>query len=236
MQDYTSKYLPTEEKALYKNKNKYIPVITTREAPSICLIGRTGSGKTNVVLYLRHNMSFDKLYICCKQTDEPVYVGLAEELNAFEDKLGYKPCEIHTLESMPECEDLDSELCKVVVFDDLVFESEKSAKMNQYLIAGRKKRCFVINLIHNWTQCGLRIRENSNCVGAFHNLRNNDLRNIYNDIKPDCEYKEFCKCYRMATAAGRGHFLFIDKTTNSQQRKLPQLRADMIVPMKYKHT
>lgn len=236
MQDYTAEFLPCKEKAIYKNKNKYIPLTTSRDSPRITLVARSGSGKTNFVLYLCKNMSLDKVYICCKQTDEPVYVGLAEKLNRFSDTLGYEICEIHTLDTMPKCAELDSDLLKLVVFDDLVFESKRSSLMNDYMIASRKKKCCVVNLVHNWTETGKRIRENTNCFGIFHQMTNADLRNIYRDATPNCSFDEFCRCYRISTAQGRGHFLFVDKTVNSKQRKLPELRHDMIIPLKYKAT
>lgn len=114
--------------------------------PSYCLIvGKSGSGKTNVLMNLLVNpetkFMWDRCYVFCRFMDEPLYKLLRESIEARQAKyekkhgdLGYEMLTISdNLDDLPPLEDLqanedEQDLQTIFVFDDHMLASKKHMK------------------------------------------------------------------------------------------------------------
>ena len=88
-------------------------------------------------------LEFDKIYLFSKNLHQNKYQGLlqdfAEQINP---KVGYEVIEAYGDEIIP-LEELPVDNQKIVVFDDLVCESNQNSIIN-YFINGRHRNCCVI--------------------------------------------------------------------------------------------
>ena len=104
------------------------------------IIGKTGSGKTNLLLYLIEQINaWDRIILLCKKPDEPLYQYLITLIGKIERKI--KQQIIYVCTSPDELPDLDDfvDHSTLLIADDMVCESKKSqAILGEYWIRGRK--------------------------------------------------------------------------------------------------
>ncbi len=94
------------------------------------ICGPSGSAKTQTALEIIHKMksTFEKIIICVKNKNEPLYQMLAEKI-----KDGLEFYEGGEIASLPEEADGQT----LIIFDDLVLEKNQSP-IEQFYIRGRK--------------------------------------------------------------------------------------------------
>lgn len=95
------------------------------------IIGKTGSMKTNLLLYLIQTISaWDKIILLCKKPDEPLYAYLIDSL----ERIGKKAHEqvIYVATTIDELPDLDdfSGSNTLLIADDQVYARIKKFKPN----------------------------------------------------------------------------------------------------------
>ena len=133
------------------------------------ICGPSNSGKTNTLLHMLYELlEFDKIYLFSKNLHQNKYQALlqdfAEQINP---EVGYEVIEALGDEIIP-LEELLVANQKIVVFDDLVCESNQNSIIN-YFINGRHKNCCVIYLTQTLYKVLKNIRDNCShfCIFSF---------------------------------------------------------------------
>jgi len=138
------------------------------------ICGPSNSGKTNILLNMIYELLlFDKIYLFAKNLEQDKYQHLlqdfAENINP---EVGYEVIEANSDEITP-LEELPVYNQKIVVFDDIVCESNQNSIIN-YFINGRHKKCCVIYLTQEFYKVPKIIRNNCNhfCILNFNPREN----------------------------------------------------------------
>jgi hypothetical protein len=99
--------------------------------------------------------TFENIFICTKNKDEPLY-------NYLEDKLGKDGLSIKEgISELPDLDSLDKEQNNLIVLDDLVNESARLQKpICDYFIRARKKNCSIIYISQSFYAVPKLIRDN----------------------------------------------------------------------------
>ena len=135
------------------------------------ICGPSNSGKTNTLLHMLYELlEYDKIYLFSKNLHQNKYQALlqyfAEEVNP-DPTVGYEVIEAHGDEIIP-LEERPVDTQKIVVFDDLVCESNQNSIIN-YFINGRHRNCCVIYLTQTFYKVPKNIRDNCShfCIFRF---------------------------------------------------------------------
>ena len=197
-----------------RNNNKLLP-----KSIRACIIGKSGCGKTNLLMNLLLNkfsgedyLDYNNLFIFSKSLHQPQYQllikGLENGLTKEEilecirknyykvEKKDDKKISVHYFDNsddVPDPTEIDSNLKTLIIFDDIMLE--KQNKIESYYTRGRHNNidCFYIS--QNYIKLPKNtIRENSNFFILFQQDAYN-LNKIYkehcNDIKKD-EFEDLC--------------------------------------------
>ena len=137
--NYDPNFLTTTD---YKQGHPCMPTDVFR----MLICGPSNSGKTNILLHMLYKLlEYDKVYLFSKNLHQNKYRALLQDFaTKIDPKLGYEVIEAPGDEIIP-LEELPVDNQKIVVFDDLVCESNQNAIIN-YFINGRHKNCSVIYL------------------------------------------------------------------------------------------
>jgi len=170
-----------------------------------CIIGSSGSGKTNTLINLikLFGNTFQNIYIITKNKDEPLYNYLEDKMKKFENfsiKEGF--------ENLPILDDLDKDEQTLIVIDDLVLEKKQNS-ICEYFIRARKKNCSLIYISQSFYHIPKIIRSNINYliikqVSSFKNLSM-----IMSEFSMNISKGQIKKIYEDATKE-KHSFLFID--------------------------
>ena len=139
-------YDPGFSKSNYKQGHPYMPADVFR----MLICGPSNSGKTNILLHMLYELlEFDKIYLFSKNLHQNKYQCLLQDFAL-------------PLEQLP----VDNQ--KIVVFDDLVCESNQNSIIN-YFINGRHRNCCVIYLTQTFYKVPKNIRDNCShfCIFRF---------------------------------------------------------------------
>ena len=159
-------------KSNYKQGHPCMPADVFR----MLICGPSNSGKTNILLNMIYFLlEFDKIYLFSKNLHQNKYQTLlqdfAEQINP---KVGYEVIEAYGDEIIP-LKELPMDNQKIVVFDDLVCESNQNSIIN-YFINGRHRNCCVINLTQTFYKVPKNIRDNCSHFGIFRFLPRENKR------------------------------------------------------------
>ena len=151
-------YVPGFPKSNYKQGHPCMPADVFR----MLICGLSNSGKTNVLLHMLYELlEYDKIYLFSKNLHQNKYQALlqyfAEEVNP-DHEVGYEVIEAPGDEIIP-LEELPVDNQKIVVFDDLVCESNQNSIIN-YFINGQHRNCCVIYLTQTFYKVPKNIRDN----------------------------------------------------------------------------
>lgn len=139
------------KKKKYRNENK-----DSYQHPCLgVMFGKSGSGKstamTNAIVNPLTKMTFDRLYLYAKQLDEDLYAWLIEKFEKVQAKKNKKrpPNDqvqiIWTGSSLDEVvplDQMDPSYQNLVIFDDMITESEANQHIIlEYFIRGIKRSC-----------------------------------------------------------------------------------------------
>ena len=163
-------YDPGSSKGDYEQGHPCLPDDFFR----MLICGPSNSGKTNILLNMIYELLlFDKIYLFAKNLEQDKYQHLlqdfAENINP---EVGYEVIEANSDEITP-LEELPVYNQKIVVFDDIVCESNQNSIIN-YFINGRHKKCCVIYLTQEFYKVPKIIRNNCNhfCILNFNPREN----------------------------------------------------------------
>lgn len=182
----------------------------------IAVIGGSGTGKsTSIIEFLSRKQHFHRIiFFSASGFNEPIYKYIKKKIPEVEfyDNVGELP-------SLKDIEDVDNE--KLIVFDDFITLSKKDyKKIEEYFIAGRKKKFTVIALAQSYISLPKIITRNCNYFWVF---KQNDNVSINTIIKNHnvlgLPKEDFKKIYDMSTKK-KGNFMMIDLKTNDRRYML----------------
>jgi len=152
-------------KSDYKQGDPCMPADVFR----MLICGPSNSGKTNILLHMLYELLvFDKVYLFSKNIHQNKYQALFQDFAENVDPIvGYQTIEALGDEILP-LEELPIDNQKIVVFDDLVCESNQNSIIN-YFINGRHRKCSVIYLTQTYYKVPKNIRDNCShfCIFNF---------------------------------------------------------------------
>jgi len=133
------------------------------------ICGPSDSGKTNILLHMIYKLlEFDKVYLFSKNLHQNKYQALLRDFASnIDPDVGYEVIEAPGDEII-QLEELPIDNQKIVVFDDLVCESNQNRIIN-YFINGQHRNCSVIYLTQTFYKVPKNICDNCShfCVFSF---------------------------------------------------------------------
>lgn len=182
----------------------------------ILIVGASGSGKTQLVLELLDRMrnTFEKVVLCVKNADEPLYQWLRDKLTA--DQLDI----FEGSEAVPNIDSLAGKQT-LIVFDDLVLEKNQN-QILQAFIRGRKLGLSMVYLTQSYYQTPKTIRINCNYLFLKKLSNKRDLTAILNEYGLGLDKSQLIILYKYAIESGtgnkKGNFLMIDADADEENR------------------
>lgn len=193
-----------ENKREYRNPNilNHLIKIPFR----MLIVGSCGSGKTNAALEIIRRMrdTFEKLVICCKSKQEPLYEYL-------ESKVPEGQLEIYEgMENVPPLDKYKNDGQILIIFDDLVAEKNQ-APIQDYFIRARKIgggiSCMYLTQSYFKTDKTIRINCNYLLLKKISSRR--DISAILSEWALGKDIKELSAIYKHAVTDPL-YFLLID--------------------------
>lgn len=149
-------YKKIPERFLLKSHNPYYEIHHIKLPFRMIICGSSGSGKTQTLMSLIYNMpdTFENIFICTKNKDEPLY-------NYIDEKLGKKGLKITEIDKdgLPDLDKLNKEQQTLIVMDDLVGEKNQKP-MEQYFLRARKKNASLVYITQSYYAVPKLIRNN----------------------------------------------------------------------------
>lgn len=167
------------------------------------IVGNSGSMKTNTLLNIIHNMpdTFERIVICLKSKDEPLYNYLADKLK---DKIEI----VEGINNLPSLDSFSKDVQSLLVFDDLI--NEKNQKViEEAFIRLRKKGASMIYISQSFFAIPKMIRNNVNYIFLKQVSSLKNLTRIMNENALGIDKIIFKQMYDLCTK-NRSDFLLID--------------------------
>ena len=158
----------------FKQLYRYMPKNTFR----MLLAGNSGSGKTNLLSHILQSplIYYDQIHLYAKNLDQDKYINLIDKMNGISEHVGYPVLIASNDEILPVDQIQDTDMQRVVIFDDYVCEKVQKPLID-YFIQGRHKNCSVIYLTQSFYGCPKAIRLNCShfCLYDFPSSRERNL-------------------------------------------------------------
>ena len=190
------------ENKLDKNFKKHHILPTSM----ICIIGGTGSGKSNAVVNLINHQSgkyYSILIFNPVSTDEPLYQLLKQKMPDIEL--------INSIEELPPLSEFeeDKEHEKLLVVDDFINMNKKDfKKINEYFTGGRKHGFTVVCMAQNYISIPKTITRNCQYFIMFKLNDNTTINNIIrNHNIHNINKEKFRELYDHATSQPLDFFM-----------------------------
>ena len=199
----------------YENPNFHIHGI---DLPfRACIVAPSGTGKTQFVLNLiaKMNETFGHITVCYKAS-EPLYEFLA-------NKIGGENITFYTsLAKLPQPNDIEHKnVQQLIIFDDLVNESEKAqAVIKEYFLRARKigKGISLCYLSQSFFKIPKFIRNQYSLLIILKLSSDRDLNLILSDFGLGVDKAVLLKIYKDATRE-KFNFLKVDLNTSNINRR-----------------
>lgn len=172
----------------------------------MCVIGSSGSGKTNFVINFIHKLNcFTKIYLFCKCPQEPLYMLLRKKMERLEkkrkEKLFFQSDSLNDFPSFgkDEKDKFDNSEQNLVIIDDLMLEKNEGARnVSSSFIFGRKHNVSIIYICQSYFKIDPLIRKNMSILALKKINTHNDLINILKEISGICDFniKELEQIYK----------------------------------------
>lgn len=212
------KYLPKQHNPHYNTHHIKLPF-------RMIIAGNSGSGKTQTLLNLLHNMpsTFEKIRIVTKNKDEPLYNYLEDKMKDFDFKIE------EGIHSLPDLDSLDKTQNNLIILDDLVNESEKAQRpISDYFIRCRKKNCSIIYISQSYYAVPKMIRDNISYLIIKQVSSMKNLTMICRECSLGIDKKQLKDIYDDATQS-KQDFLLIDLEGNKDERFRKNLNQIFVV-------
>jgi len=191
----------------------------------LCIIGSSGSGKTNILINLIEQLNcFEQFWFFVKLLDnDPLYSDfLIPKLEKTGTKLGF-PIIAHAGDSLDELPEVNSgvinpDLQNLFIFDDMGEEGKKAqARIEAYYTKSRKMNVSCVYICQDFYTIPVKIRRNCTNFIFTRVVSDFDLRNIWQDLmRGDFEkFRDFKKWTEKGT-----FFLSTCKSLDHENRKM----------------
>jgi len=193
------KFLPKQHNPYYDTHHIKLPF-------RMLITGSSGSGKTQTLLSLLHNMpkTFEKIIITTKNKDEPLYNWLSDK---FEKDPNFEMREIDK-DGLPDLDKFDKEQNNLLVMDDLVGEKNQKP-MEQFFLRARKKGCSLVYITQSYYAVPRMIRSNLTYLIIKQVSSMKNLTMIMREYDLGIDKTQLIDMYKQATEQKAG-FLMID--------------------------
>lgn len=203
------------------------PKVQIRLPVNMVVCGGTGSGKTNMIMYLLEQINaFTKIYIIAKNIKEPLYEWITEECRKREKKLHLDPGTLlfvtDKMEDLPEITTLDKTKVNLVIFDDWISSGKEiQEKIANYMIACRKYQTCAVYLVQDYFSVYNVIKNQCRIVVLTPGCKPRNLLDIMrNFTNIGLDAKQLGRVYRYATNGGMPNFLLIDADNPNENLRL----------------
>jgi hypothetical protein len=179
------------------------------------IIGKTGSGKSNLLLYLLQEVNcWNKIILLCKKPDEPLYNMLITRISKLEKKFKEQIIYVCTsIEELPSMDDFSGE-STLFIADDQVCEGKKTqAILGEYWIRSRKNGISCLYLSQSFYLTPKLIRENSSLCFLKTIVSVKDLKRILSEYALTEDPSKIMQLYEKIRKSSPMNFLLIDKNT-----------------------
>lgn len=177
------------------------------------IIGKTGSFKTNLLLYLINTIAaWNKIILLAKKLDEPLYAYLISSVNAIEQKVKQKL--IYACTDVSQVPDMDnfSEDSTLFIVDDMVAEAKKTQTvLSEYWIRSRKNGISCVYLSQSFYMTPKLIRDNSSLCFLKSIVSVKDLKRILSEYALTESPQKIMELYEKIQKESPRNFLLIDK-------------------------
>lgn len=162
----------------------------------MCIIGASGSGKTNCVLNLLRVLSRPKptlthIYLCVKNKNEPLYQMLEDKL---EDNIS-----VFENGEIPLLKDMEPNGEQLIIFDDLVNDKNATKEVIEYFKMARKKNISCVYLSQSYYRIDKFIRSNCSYLIIKKVASKRDLRLILGEYPIDLTIEQLQHLYNNCT-------------------------------------
>ncbi len=176
----------------------------------LLVVGPTGSMKTNTALnFLKAmNDTFDRVVVCCRSKDEPLY-------HLLEEKLGPQ-VKFYENGEVPKIGDFNKDEQTLAIFDDLVTKKDQKA-IEDIFIAGRKVGISSMYISQSYFKTPKIIRIQCNYIALKKLPSEQDLKAILREYSLGVTKNELLDIYRFATQKSLD-FLLIDTEAEPEKK------------------
>jgi hypothetical protein len=181
----------------------------------MCVIGGSGSGKTNVVVNLirQFNNTFKHIFIYTRCKEEPLYEYLEAKVNKEFLTITEGLTDFNKIDPNKEFKDKDNVL---MIFDDLCLEKDQS-KISELYIRGRKLGISLIYISQAYYQIPKIIRLQCQYIILKKISSTRDLNMILKDASLGVDGKQLNNIYKYCIKGDICSFLLIDLNVPSEE-------------------
>jgi hypothetical protein len=191
--------------------------------------GKTGSGKTNVMMDIVKKINaWEKIFLCVKDPTEPLYQWFQDKVREVEKSTGMHILTvIDDVAKLPDCDDFlkgrdqKHPVQMLFIFDDLITEKDKLLKrVEKYYIKSRKIFASCAFLSQSYYSIPRVIRKNCGYIILKHIAQETDLKRIVKDYQDvGVNYEKLSEMYHAAIDSGTFNFFMIDLVTKDPDLK-----------------
>ena len=194
----------------------------------IIIVAPSGAGKTNLALntIIKIN-AFTKVHIFAKCLDEPLWEWFIDSIHEVEEKMTkklrrpVKILEVVTTElaNLPSVDEFDRNETNLVIFDDQVTETSKSAlkNMTDLWIRGRKQNITTMYLTQNYYAMDKTMRRNNGILILKALGTAKDKRAILSEVAEDKSVEELTEMFKQCDTHELGNFFMIDTSAGGRK-------------------
>jgi hypothetical protein len=180
------------------------------------ILGGSGSGKTNTMLDIisRMDKTFNKIILCTKDRNEPLYdllkKKLKSDLQIYDGDIPIPGSKNKFQPNIPDLDTIDKDEQTLVIFDDLCLDNCQE-KIGQYFIRGRKRNVSSVYISQSYFKTPKIIRLQCGYYLFKKQANKRDLSCILRESMLPYSVNELISMYSQATRKFED-FLFIDNT------------------------
>ena len=175
------------------------------EEYQMLVAGRTGSGKTNTVMYMLRKplVYYDKIYLYTRNPHQDKVQDLKKVMDVVSQRVGCDVLEIKDADNIMDTNEYPEGIRKIVIFDDLVNAPQNiQSKIANHFTDGRHNRISPIYLTQSYYDTPLKLRLNCSHMILYTPPTKNHCNLIAREQMIDPE---------LFKSLGPYEFLFVDK-------------------------